>query len=184
MYLFQALSFAVATLVASSCASPSKRQGTPILQSPGSIAVPSSDGTAVFAGETINFSVGVPEWNHCHPGYTPVSVYILAERPTTSSLNATYQFGEYLSYYGDYLVNNFPGTCSTAPSVSCQYSYYSPFSCIDGLPNMGIPPPTNLTIPDVGQAYDGQDVYLAVIETIYDCPVSCNSCYQYSHFDS
>ena len=94
-------------------ASPTKRQGLApvILESPGSIVTP-TDGTTVGSGDSFGFSVGVPEWNHCHPGYTPVDVYILSADPTTASLNSTYEFSDYLYYYGEYLVNNFPGNRS------------------------------------------------------------------------
>ena len=78
--------------------------------SPGSIQAP-TDGTVVFARGTVPFklAVPVPEYNHCHPLYTPVNIYVLADKPTISSLNSTYQFPDYLYYYGEYVVSNIPG---------------------------------------------------------------------------
>ncbi|EKM56594.1 uncharacterized protein PHACADRAFT_194187 [Phanerochaete carnosa HHB-10118-sp] len=35
---------------------------------------------------------------------------------------------------------------------------------------MGTPPPSNLTLPDLGKSYYGQAVYLATIETIKGYP--------------
>ena len=78
--------------------------------SPGSIQAP-TDGTKVIAGERfpLKLAVPVPEYNHCHPLYTPVNIYVLADKPTTSSLNSTHQFTDYLYYYGEYVVTNIPG---------------------------------------------------------------------------
>ncbi|EKM51295.1 uncharacterized protein PHACADRAFT_151954 [Phanerochaete carnosa HHB-10118-sp] len=151
MHFTQAFSLLAIALAIPGFASPAKRQGPPgstvTLESPGSITAP-ANGTSVTAGQSFTFGVAVPEFGHCHPGYTPVNVYILASQPTTSDLNSTYGFSNYLYYFGDYLVNNFPG----------------------GLPNMGTPPPSTLTTPDLGESYSGQTVYLATIETIEGCP--------------
>ena len=110
MRFSQVFWLSLAAVLTPSSASPTKRQGIPsyTILSPGSIVSPTA-GTSVSPGESVTFTVAVPEWNHCHPGYTQVEVYLLAEQPTTSSLNSTYQFGDYLYYYGEYLVNNFPG---------------------------------------------------------------------------
>lgn len=93
--------------------SPAKRQGPNeplVVLSPGSITAP-ANGTHVEAGHTFTLGIAdpVPEWNHCHPGYTPVNLYLVADKPTVSSLNSTQQFSSYLHYYGQYLVNNLPG---------------------------------------------------------------------------
>ena len=101
--------YSLATVVAVSCAA-TKRQfpGQPLtILSPGSISAP-ADGTPVTAGEsfTLGIATPVPEWSHCHPLYTPVDIYLLADKPTTSSLNSTYQFSDYLYYYGEYTVTN------------------------------------------------------------------------------
>lgn len=40
---------------------------------------------------------------------------------------------------------------------------------------MGTPPPANLTIPDLGDEFIGQTVYLAVIQTEIQCPVRPHS---------
>ncbi|KIP08560.1 hypothetical protein PHLGIDRAFT_376376 [Phlebiopsis gigantea 11061_1 CR5-6] len=130
-------------------ASPAKRQGggTPVtILSPGSIVTP-TDGITEAAEDSFPFSVAVPEFNHCHPGYTPVDVYLLETQPTVDSLNSTHQFTDYLYFFGSYLVNNFPGE----------------------LPNMGTPPPSSLTMPDLGLVAD-TPVYLATMETIEGCP--------------
>lgn len=151
MYFTLFIALAAAIFAAPAFSSPSKRQGPPgglpivTLESPGSITAP-SDGTVIGAGQPFIFSVAVPEWNHCHPGYTPVNTYLLDHKPTTSDLNSTYGFSDYLYFFGDYLVNNFPG----------------------GLPPMGTPPPSSLTAPEAGAS--GQAVYLATIQTIEGCP--------------
>lgn len=151
-------------------ASPAKRQGggTPVtLLDPGCIITP-TDGTAAGAGDSFPFSVAVPEWNHCHPGYTPVETYILATQPTTDSLNSTHQFSDYLYYFGEYLVNNFPGE----PLSNVDHHGNSLRATHTGeLPNMGTPPPSSLTMPDLG-LYPDTTVYLATIEIIEGCPVS------------
>lgn len=36
---------------------------------------------------------------------------------------------------------------------------------------MGTPPPTTLTMPDLGAAYVGQEVWLTVVQTELYCPV-------------
>ncbi|EKM56727.1 uncharacterized protein PHACADRAFT_92472 [Phanerochaete carnosa HHB-10118-sp] len=154
MHFTRAFSLLAIALAAPGFAFLAKRQlgppgGLPItlLDSPGSITAP-TNGTIITAGQPFTFDVAVPEFGHCHPDYTPVSVYVLAGQPTTSDLNSTYGFSNYLYYFGDYVVNNFPGP----------------------LPNMGTPPPSNLTLPDLGKSYSGQAVYLATIETIEGCP--------------
>ena len=110
MRFTQTFSLLAAALAVPSFASPAKRQGLVIIESPGSITAP-ADGTSVTAGQpfTLGIAEPVPEWTHCHPGYTPVSIYLLATQPTTSSLNSTQGFSDYLYYFGEYLVNNFPG---------------------------------------------------------------------------
>ncbi|GJE89197.1 hypothetical protein PsYK624_052920 [Phanerochaete sordida] len=149
----QIFALVAAALAAPVFASPAKRQGPPAglpittLESPGSITAP-AEGTAVVAGQSFPFSVAVPEWNHCHPGYTPVNTYLLDHEPTTADLNSTYGFSNYLAFFGSYLVNNFPG----------------------GLPNMGTPPPSTLVAPDLSGTPSGTTVWLATIETIEGCP--------------
>jgi hypothetical protein len=167
MHFSSRLYLSLTAILATTSALPAKRQGTPVIESPGSIVTP-SDGTSVSPGHSFPLSVAVPEWNHCHPGYTPVSVWLLADTPTTSSLNSTYQFSDYLYYYGDYLVNNFPGMFS----VHEHHSTFIYLFFLGELPNMGTPPPSSLTTPDLGASFNGQDIYLAVIEIIGGCPVS------------
>lgn len=109
--------------------SPAKRQGPNeplVVLSPGSITAP-ANGTRVEAGHSFTLGIAdpVPEWSHCHPGYTPVDLYLVADKPTVSSLNSTQQFSSYLHYYGEYLVNNLPGKygryrCSSKP-LTCLY---------------------------------------------------------------
>ena len=79
---------------------------------PGCITTPAEE-IGLVQGEDFAFALAepVPEWNHCHPVYTPVDVYLLATQPTQSSLglNSTFQFKEYLFYYAEYTINNLPG---------------------------------------------------------------------------
>lgn len=140
----------MATLVS---ASPVKRQGPPsglpiaVLESPGSITSPDA-GTFMTAGEDVAFDITVPEWNHCHPAYTPVNVYLLDHQPTASDLNSTYGFSDFLHYFGEYMVIN-----------------------VAGMPSQGTPPPSTLQMPNLedSQLTEGA-VFLAVIETIEGCP--------------
>ena len=109
---FFLIPFLLATVIVGSC-SPAKRQG-PILPlvvlSPGSITAPTK-GTHVNSGETFPLGIAdpVPEWYHCHPGFTSVDIYLLEDKPATTSVDSTQQFSNYLHYYGHYLVNNIPG---------------------------------------------------------------------------
>lgn len=151
-------------------ASPAKRQGggTPVtILSPGSIVTP-TDGITEAAEDSFPFSVAVPEFNHCHPGYTPVDVYLLETQPTVDSLNSTHQFTDYLYFFGTYLVNNFPGKYRNR-EANRIYSLRVRYT--GELPNMGTPPPSSLTMPDLGLVAD-TPVYLATMETIEGCPVS------------
>ena len=108
MRFTQTFSLLAAALAVPSFASPAKRQGFTIIESPGSITAP-ADGTSVTVGQPFTLGIAVPEFGHCHPGYTAVSIYLLATQSTTSSLNSTQGFSDYLYYFGEYLVNNFPG---------------------------------------------------------------------------
>ncbi|OBZ79569.1 hypothetical protein A0H81_00265 [Grifola frondosa] len=129
-------------VTAASCTVIDRRQ----VQSPfvGTISTP-ADGTTIGVGETFAFNYSVSDW--CHSGYSPLSVWLVENSPVFSDLNSTGQFpeGEYLYYFGDYLVANFAG-----------------------LPPMGTPPPSALTMPELN--IDDGNVYLAVVETFYDCP--------------
>ena len=115
MHFIPFFSLVASVMAALTFGSPTKRQGPPsglpivVLESPGSITSPDA-GTSMGAGEDVAFDITVPEWNHCHPAYTPVNVYLLDHQPTTSDLNSTYGFGEFLHYFGEYMVINFPGT--------------------------------------------------------------------------
>lgn len=109
--MFFPSAFVSLVAVAATTAAVVERQfpGQPLtILSPGSIQAP-TDGTAVTAGDSFTLDIAVPEYNHCHPLYTPVDIYILADEPTTSSLNSTYQFSDYLYYFGEYVTTNIAG---------------------------------------------------------------------------
>ncbi|GJE98037.1 hypothetical protein PsYK624_142590 [Phanerochaete sordida] len=149
MHFTPTLSLIAAALAASSVASPTRRQSPsdPVVFQTPEFSAP-VDGTIMSAGQSTALEIGSAEWNHCHPGYTPLGLYMLASEPDNSSLNSTYQFGEYLYFFGNFLFTN-----------------------DQGLPPMSTPPPpTTLTMPDLGAQYVGQKVYLASIETIFGCP--------------
>ncbi|GJE97994.1 hypothetical protein PsYK624_142160 [Phanerochaete sordida] len=97
------------------------------------------------------FNFGVQSAPHdaqqCLSPYTPVDVYLLDTKPTTSNLNSTFQFSDYLYYFGNWTL---VWTIST-------------------LPPYGSPPPSQLTMPDLGASQLRQPVYLAVIEDISEC---------------
>ncbi|KIP03514.1 hypothetical protein PHLGIDRAFT_130097 [Phlebiopsis gigantea 11061_1 CR5-6] len=140
-------SLAVAVLAAPATV---ERRVEPItILSPGSIQAP-ADGTELTAGDSFPLGIAVPEYSHCAPLYTTVEIYILADKPTTSSLNSTYQFSDYLYYFGSWVTTNIPGA-------------FPP-------PNGALPPPASLTTPDMGSSYNGQELYLATIEVIGGCP--------------
>ncbi|GJE98038.1 hypothetical protein PsYK624_142600 [Phanerochaete sordida] len=157
MRFTQTLYFVAAALASPSLASAAKRQSPsdPVIMTTPAIVSPTA-GTVMAAEVSTTFTIGVPEYSHCHPGYTPVDVYLLAAEPTASSINSTYQFADYLHYFGSYVVTN-----------------------IQGLPPMGTPPPTSLTMPSLGAEYEGQSVYLAIMQAIFDCPPNGYTEYAY-----
>lgn len=164
---FSQLATAVAVIFASQAvASPLEKRVT--VQSYSTITSP-VDGTPMAAGETFPFNFALSNW--CETGYSPFSVYVLDSKPTASSLNATQGFTSYLYFFGTYLVDNFPrawlATCSLLLILTVC------FHASEGLPQMGTPPPTSLTMPTLGAEYSGQEVFLAVVQTERDCPVSC-----------
>ncbi|GJE97995.1 hypothetical protein PsYK624_142170 [Phanerochaete sordida] len=131
-------------------ASPVKRQGVPPTTSEdsGIITAPANN-TNAPANTTIPFGVQFAphDKNVCHGAYSSVDIYILAHQPTTADLNSTFGFSDYLHYFGRYIFANEPG-----------------------LPPIGTPPPSTLTMPDLGAEYNGESVFLAVVEEINDCP--------------
>ncbi|EMD31579.1 hypothetical protein CERSUDRAFT_100249 [Gelatoporia subvermispora B] len=111
----------------------------------GDLATP-ADGTVISSGATYNF--GYENVNGCESGYSPITVWILASPPVFADLNTTGEFNssDCLFSYGEYLIPNF------------------------GLPAMSSPPPppSTLEMPDLG--VPSGDVYLAVVESLIDCP--------------
>ncbi|GJE89199.1 hypothetical protein PsYK624_052940 [Phanerochaete sordida] len=109
MHLVSHCSLIIAASAIHALASPAKRQGINIVDSPGAISAP-ADGTVVTADQTFPFglSAPIPERIHCYGAYTNVNVYLLDSKPTTSSLNSTQGFTNYLFYFGNYIVDNIP----------------------------------------------------------------------------
>ena len=92
--------------------------GPPItILSPGCILSP-TDGTDITAGDSFPLEIAVPEYSHCAPLYTSVWIYLLEDKPTTSSLNSTDGFSDYLYYFGEWVRTNIPGKdCDNARRV-------------------------------------------------------------------
>lgn len=126
--------------------SPLEARDTPTCNSAG-VTQPAA-GTSIHGGDTIPFSFDSSGFGgKCHPGYTPISVWLLSSQPTSGSLNADHEFSDFLYHFGDYLIDNFAPT----------------------LPPMGTPPPSTLNVPDLGAAHEDQDVYIAVVQTEGGC---------------
>ena len=125
-------------------------------------------GSAISGGSVFPFEYVVS--NFCEAGYTPFNIYLLAgpNPPTASSLNSTQGFSEYLAYYGQWLQANF----GTSPKGIIRYGA-SILMALTGLPTMapGLPPPT-FTMPVLDTTFVGTTLYLAVVQTELDCPVS------------
>ncbi|GJE89193.1 hypothetical protein PsYK624_052880 [Phanerochaete sordida] len=132
----------VAFLASSAAATPLEKRVT---VRDGTIASP-TDGTVVSPGNSYAFQYNLINW--CQAGYTSFDVYLLDNEPTAASMNTTQGFTDYVYYYGRYTVDNFP----------------------DGLPPMGTPPPSTLPMLDIGSSYDGQDIWLTVVQTELYCP--------------
>lgn len=141
MYFTQSIFILLAAFAAGAAALPAKRQSVPITVT----GTPGSPGTLLAEGQSTPFTPG--GWlPGCYPGYTPIDVYMLDSQPTVSSLNSTYGIDDYLYFFGSYLIRN-----------------------VDGLPSMGTPPPSSLTMPDLGATYSGQPVYLVTVATVSSC---------------
>ncbi|KAI0697170.1 hypothetical protein BC835DRAFT_1270752 [Cytidiella melzeri] len=141
MRFFSALSTLLPAIVAVS-ASPALQGRADVLNS---IVAP-ADGTVIQPGETFSFQYTLDNW--CEDGYTPVSVYLLQTAPTSSSLNSTGKYSQFVYHFGDYLYNNF------------------------GLPVMSPgPPPSTLTMPTLDSSFVGQTIYFATAQTENGCPV-------------
>ena len=137
-----------AALAGSALATPAaKRQIADLkFDSPAAISAPPND-TAVAQGSSFPFGLTfpVPHVGSCAGGFSPVDVYILASEPDFTSLNDSFQFSDYLFYYGQYIVGD------------------------GSIPEGAQPPPSTLTTPDLGAAFDGQKVWLSTVEQIFDC---------------
>ena len=107
--IFSSLVSGVLLTLCSSTSAAQIERRTPVVDLT-SINAPTS-GDVICGGCDFDFNYGITNW-FCHPGYTPFDVYLLQEKPTDSSLNATGGFDEYLYFLGPFLVSNFPGSTS------------------------------------------------------------------------
>ncbi|THG92522.1 hypothetical protein EW026_g8400 [Hermanssonia centrifuga] len=109
------------------------------------------NGTSITPGTPFDFHY-TDGWgtSGCYPGYTLINVWLVDHEPAGSELNSTYQLpdGDYLYYFGDFLIIN-----------------------DEGLPPMSPPPPpSTLTLSEpLDPAYDGTEVYIAVVEELASC---------------
>lgn len=148
--------------------SPLEARDTPTCSSAG-VTQPAA-GTPIHGGDTIPFGFDSSGFGgKCHPGYTPISVWLLSSQPTSGSLNADHEFSDFLYHFGDYLIDNFARK-SGARLVS-QFVAHLILS-LATLPPMGTPPPSTLNVPDLGAAHEDQDVYIAVVQTEGSCAVT------------
>ena len=86
--------------------SPLEARDTPTCNSAG-VTQPAA-GTSIHGGDTIPFSFDSSGFGgKCHPGYTPISVWLLSSQPTSGSLNSDHEFSDFLYHFGDYLIDNF-----------------------------------------------------------------------------
>ncbi|KAI0344034.1 hypothetical protein BDW22DRAFT_1427684 [Trametopsis cervina] len=123
--------------------------GSPALQKRArllsSIVAPSA-GSVINPGETFSFQYSLNNW--CEGGYTPISLWLLQDAVTSSSLNSSEQFDQYIYHFGDYLYPNFGLPAMTHPP----------------------PPPATFTMPALDPSYEGQTIYFAAIQTENSCP--------------
>lgn len=103
MHFFAALTAVLPAFVAAVSASPAPITRAEV-EVVSSIVTP-ADGASIQAGETFSFQFTLDNW--CESGYTPISLYLLADAPTASSLDASGQYSEFIYHFGDYEYSNF-----------------------------------------------------------------------------
>ncbi|PSR82966.1 hypothetical protein PHLCEN_2v5936 [Hermanssonia centrifuga] len=64
-----------------------------------------ADGSSITPGTPFTFQYQVDNW--CEAGYTPLSVWLVANEPTGSDVNSTAQISDSLYYFGNWLIPNF-----------------------------------------------------------------------------
>ncbi|KAK7694177.1 hypothetical protein QCA50_001357 [Cerrena zonata] len=119
-----------------------------IVGSGGTIVSPASFSDAP-AGHSIPFRyITFTNTNsRCHSGYTPIEVYLLDAPPTNSDVTDSGEFTNFIHHFGRFLIP------------------------IPGLPPMvdPPPPPSTLTIPDLGPSVHDGELFFSIIETIDGC---------------
>lgn len=61
--------------------------------------------SVIKPGDIFAFQYSLDNW--CEAGYTPLSLWLLADQPTSASLNSSEEYSEYIYYFGSWLINNF-----------------------------------------------------------------------------
>lgn len=155
MFSYTSVAFLSLLSVAASTILPRQNQSPET----GSLVSPTS-GTEIAPGASFAFEYGANDW--CHQGYSNFVVYLTPgpDAPTYADVTSTagntqnsegeLEEGTYLYNFGRFLVANF------------------------GLPSMGTPPPSTLTMPNLlmlnGTSYSDATFYITVVESFSDCP--------------
>lgn len=90
----------VSSLVTAAFSSPLQDRATRLT----SIVSPAPN-TVINPRESFSFQYSLVNW--CEAGYTPLSLWLLQDQPTSASLNSSEEYIDYIYYFGTWLFNNF-----------------------------------------------------------------------------
>ena len=120
MYSLRSILFASLALLSTSVHGafiPDRRELVEVGRS-GTIVDPSVD-VQLAPGQSVTFTY--EDINECFADFTPIDIYILADEPQFSELNATGQYseGDYLYYFGNWVIHNFGQQCHASYEACC-----------------------------------------------------------------
>ncbi|KAI1789181.1 hypothetical protein LXA43DRAFT_893331 [Ganoderma leucocontextum] len=144
-FTFAAASALALSFLSTGCTAATLAPRQIVVSAHGTTVEPAS-GSTLTPGSAFSFSY--TNEDYCHSGYSPISVYLSTSAPTSADVTTSGGLvsGSFAYHFGDYLIANF------------------------GLPTMGTPPPSTLTLPTLNGTVDGNTLYFSVVETYNDCP--------------
>ncbi|GJE89188.1 hypothetical protein PsYK624_052830 [Phanerochaete sordida] len=125
----------------------------------GTIAAPARS-TVISQGVPFAFQYNVSNW--CNEAYNRFRVFATEGDPSYDDVTSDGYLPYAIYDFGEYFVANY-GQCSR------ERVRFSAYAVREGLPQVGIPPPSSLTLPDIGYTGPG---HLSVVQIFTDCPVS------------